>query len=130
MNMKLHPLTLKFYRESSHLEEPFLKDYYQVSVSQIRIFLILGAMFYVAFGALDALLMPQQKFMVWLVRFIVVGPALIGVLLISFSSIFEVFKSAFPVPGLKDMVPVIKMNKNLFRKHYFPEPFQLHCSFK
>jgi len=87
--MKLHPLTLKFTGESAYLEEPFLKDYYKGSLANIRIFLILGGVLYVAFGVLDALLMPKQMFAIWIIRFIVVGPALIGVLLLSFSRIFE-----------------------------------------
>ena len=87
--MTLHPLTLKFSGESSHLEESFLGDYYQLSISTIRIFLILGAVLYGAFGILDALLMPEQKISVWLIRFIVIGPCLVGVLFISFSNTFE-----------------------------------------
>jgi len=52
--MKLHPLTLKFSGESSQLEERFLNDYYEASLSQVRITMILGAILYAAFGALDA----------------------------------------------------------------------------
>jgi diguanylate cyclase (GGDEF)-like protein/PAS domain S-box-containing protein len=94
MNMKLHPVTLKFSGESSHLEEPFLKDYYRISLSQIRIFLILGAMLYVAFGVLDAFLMPEEMLIIWFIRFIVIGPGLAGVLLISFHDIFEKYMQA------------------------------------
>jgi HD-GYP domain-containing protein (c-di-GMP phosphodiesterase class II) len=92
--MKVHPVTLKFSGESSHLEEPFLKDYYEGSLSNIRIFLVLGGLLYVAFGVLDALLMPKQMFSIWLVRLIVVGPALAGVLFLSFSRIFEKYMQA------------------------------------
>jgi diguanylate cyclase (GGDEF)-like protein/PAS domain S-box-containing protein len=87
--MKLHPFTLKFSGESSHLEEPFLEAYYHVSISQVRTFLIVGAVLYLSFGVLDALLMPEQKASVWIIRFFVVGPALTGVLLISFSRQFK-----------------------------------------
>ena len=44
MNMKLHPMTLKFSGESSHLEEPFLKIITKVSLSKSVYFLILGAL--------------------------------------------------------------------------------------
>lgn len=87
--MKLHPLTLKFIEESAFLEEPFLNDYHQSSLSQIRVFLILGAILYGAFGILDAFLMPEQKFSIWFIRFIIIGPCLVGVLLATFSTIFE-----------------------------------------
>lgn len=89
MNMKLNRLTLKFSGESSHLEEPFLKDYYKSSLSHIRLLMILGAFLYAAFGVLDALLMPEKMFDIWFIRFIVIGPGLVGVLLVSFSDVFE-----------------------------------------
>lgn len=82
--MKLHPVTLKFIDESAALEKPFLSDYFQSALPQSRIFLIIGALLYGAFGILDALLMPEQKFAIWLIRFIIIGPCLVGVLLISF----------------------------------------------
>jgi len=87
--MRLHPITLKFIDESAHLEEPFISDYYRSSLSQVRIFLILGAVLYGAFGVLDAVLMPEQKLSIWFIRFIIIGPCLVGVLLASFSEIFE-----------------------------------------
>lgn len=89
MNMNLHPITLRFSGNSSHLEELFLTDYYHSSLSNIRIFLILGAVLYAAFGILDAVLMPEQMFYIWFIRFIVIGPGLAGVLLISFSDVFK-----------------------------------------
>jgi putative nucleotidyltransferase with HDIG domain len=89
VKMNLHPLTLKFTGESAHLEDPFLKDYYQLSLFHIRMFMILGGVLYAAFGVLDALLMPRQMMMIWLIRLIVIGPALVLVLLVSFTNIFE-----------------------------------------
>ena len=89
MKMKLHPLTLKFSGESSKLEESFLKDYYKISLSQIRLFMILGAVLYAAFGVLDALLMPEEEIVMWIIRVIVIGPGLVGVLLLSYSELFE-----------------------------------------
>jgi len=93
--MKLHPLTLKFSDEFSTLEEPFLKDYYKVSITPIRIFLILGAIMYAAFGVLDSMLMPGQRISIWIIRFIIVGPVLIGTLLASSSKSFERYVQPF-----------------------------------
>ena len=87
--MKLNPLTLKFSGEWSQLEAPFQQDYYRVSILPARIFLILGALLYAAFGVLDALLMPEQKISIWLIRFIIVGPVLIGTLAASYFKSFE-----------------------------------------
>jgi PAS domain S-box-containing protein len=89
--MTLNLLTLKFSEESSPLEAPFLRDYYQVSLPQIRIALLLGAFFYAAFGHLDAVLMPEQKSTIWLIRFIIACPVFLGTYLISFTRFFERF---------------------------------------
>jgi len=104
MNMNLHPITLKFSDKSSYLEELFLSNYYHSSLANIRTFLILGAVLYAAFGILDAVLMPEQMFNIWFIRFMVIGPGLAGVLLISFTDIFKkhmqaVLAFAFLVAG-------------------------------
>lgn len=87
--LKLHPLTLKFIGEWADLEEPFLNDYYKSSLVHIRLMMVLGGILYAAFGVLDALLMPQYMFTIWVIRLIIIGPALILVLLISFTNIFK-----------------------------------------
>jgi extracellular factor (EF) 3-hydroxypalmitic acid methyl ester biosynthesis protein len=93
--MKLHPLTLKFSGESSKLEEPFLSYYYRMSLPQIRRFLVLGALLYGFFGILDALLMPEQKYTLWFIRFVIVCPVLLGTLRASFSKSFERYIQPF-----------------------------------
>lgn len=87
--LKLHPLTLKFMGEWAYLEKPFLRDYYKSSVTQIRLMMILGSALYVAFGVLDAVLMPKHVFSIWMIRFLVVGPGLALVLGLSSTRLFE-----------------------------------------
>ena len=87
--MKLNMLTLKFSGNLSKLEAPFQSDYYRVSLLPIRISLVLGMLFYAAFGILDAVLMPEQKYTIWFIRFVIVCPALVGTLLASFLKSFE-----------------------------------------
>jgi two-component system cell cycle sensor histidine kinase/response regulator CckA len=87
--MKLDLLTLKFSGNSSKLEAPFLSDYYWASLPHIRISLILGTLFYAAFGFLDALLMPEQKSTLWFIRYVIVCPVLFGTLLASYLKSFE-----------------------------------------
>jgi len=87
--MNLNLLTLKFSGDSSTLEEPFLSDYCRGSLWHIRISMVLGALLYAAFGSLDAVLMPEQKSTAWLIRFVIVCPALLGTLLTSFTKSFE-----------------------------------------
>jgi diguanylate cyclase (GGDEF)-like protein/PAS domain S-box-containing protein len=88
MDMKLHPITLKFAGESSSLEEPFRLHYFRESLFQLRIVLILGALLYLVFGILDAVLMPQHKHAIWFVRFMVVY-VILGTFLATFSKNFE-----------------------------------------
>ena len=87
--MKLNLLTLKFAGNSSKLEAPFLSDYYRVSLLPIRISLVLGSLLYASFGILDAVLMPEQKYTIWFIRFGIVCPVLFATLLASFSKSFE-----------------------------------------
>jgi diguanylate cyclase (GGDEF)-like protein/PAS domain S-box-containing protein len=88
--MKLHPLTLKFSGESSKFEAPFLSDYYRGTLAHIRMSLILCALLYASFASLDAQRMPEQKYTTtWLIRFVIVCPALFVTLLASFSKSFE-----------------------------------------
>ena len=87
--MTLNLLTLKFSGVASPFEAPFLRDYYEVSLPQIRIAALLAAVFYAAFGHLDAVLMPEQKSTIWLIRFIIACPVFLGTFLISYSRFFE-----------------------------------------
>ncbi len=66
--MKLHPLTLKFDGDSSHLETLFQKDHFRASLPRNRAAMIVEALFYSGFGLLDYLLMPENKGMTWLIR--------------------------------------------------------------
>ncbi|PKN20869.1 MAG: hypothetical protein CVU71_03570 [Deltaproteobacteria bacterium HGW-Deltaproteobacteria-6] len=87
--MNLHLLTLKFSGDSADLEKPFQREYFRASLPHNRAALIIGLLFYSAFGILDLLLMPEHKSTIWLIRFAVVGPALIGTFLLSFSRSFQ-----------------------------------------
>lgn len=89
--MKLNPVTLKFSGESALLEKPFLDDYEQSSLAQVRLMMIIGAVLYGAFGALDAFLMPEQKFSIWAIRIFIIGPVLLLFLLLSFTSFFRTY---------------------------------------
>ena len=83
--MKLNRLTLRFSGESSHLEEPFLEDYYRSSIPHIRTMMVLGGILYAIFGILDAFFMPEQMFFVWIIRLMIAGPGLVCILLMSFT---------------------------------------------
>lgn len=94
-NMKLRLLTLKFTGDSADLEAPFQREYFRTSLPYNRIFFIIGVIFYSAFGILDALIMPEEKNTIWLIRFAIVDPIVIAVFLISFAKGFE--RYAYPL---------------------------------
>lgn len=97
--MKLNLLTLKFSGDCSHLEKPFETRNFQDSLSQNRAALIIGAVFYSGFAILDMLVMPEEKYTAWLIRFAVVDPVILGIFLFSFSRSFEKYADAFMTFG-------------------------------
>jgi len=87
--MKLSPVTLRFSGECASLEKPFLDYYYQSSLAQVRVMMIVGAVLYAAFGALDAFLMPEQKLSIWVIRLVIIGPVLGFFLLLTMTPFFK-----------------------------------------
>lgn len=92
--MKVHLLTLKFSGDSSNIEAPFQGEYFRASLPHNRAALVVGALFYTAFGILDYLIMPENKSTPWLIRFAVVDPLIAITFLLSFSKSFERFGNA------------------------------------
>jgi PAS domain S-box-containing protein len=86
--IKANLLTLSFPEE---LEQDFLDDYFEKSLRHVRIALLLGFFFYGVFGILDAWLVPNVKQALWLIRYAIVFPFLLGALLFSYSNHFKKF---------------------------------------
>ncbi|MBE9547438.1 MAG: hypothetical protein IMF10_08095 [Proteobacteria bacterium] len=84
--MELDPLTLSF---PGDIEGTFLDDFFKNSLRQVRLSLFAGILFYGFFGILDATLVPEMKGALWLIRFAVVCPCLLGVILFSFLPHFK-----------------------------------------
>lgn len=82
----IHDLKLKFI---DSLEEDFLEDYFERSIVIMRIALILAIILYTTFGILDILIVPKTKYIVWLIRYAVVVPMIVGTLFMSFYSMFK-----------------------------------------
>ena len=85
-DMKIHPLTLSFEPE---LEKKFRDDYYINSLRMVRISLLAGMFLYGFFGLLDAELIPQMKVHLWVIRFGIVWPFLLGVIVFSYTKPFK-----------------------------------------
>jgi signal transduction histidine kinase/ActR/RegA family two-component response regulator len=84
--MEVNPLTLSFQNE---LESPFLDSYYKNSLSLVRFSLICGIIIYAFFGVLDAQLVPDMKEKLWMIRFAIVCPILLAIILFSYSFHFK-----------------------------------------
>ena len=79
--MDLNPITLAF---PGDLEEKFLADYYKNSMILIRVSLLVGIFLYGFFSILDAQLVPEVKDKLWFIRFTIVLPSFLVVILLSY----------------------------------------------
>ncbi len=87
--MEKIPLDRLRLRFPDELEQEFLDEYYRKSLTQLRLGIIVGAALYALFGLLDVWIFPDVKTKTWFVRYAVVLPACITVLLFSLSPIFK-----------------------------------------
>jgi signal transduction histidine kinase/ActR/RegA family two-component response regulator len=81
--LSLNPLTLSF---SGELEQAYLDDFFNKALKQVRMILLMGIFF---FGILDAKLLPGSKSTLWFIRYAIVTPSIISVIVFSFSSQFK-----------------------------------------
>lgn len=88
---KLNSLTLAFSGKIKHYEKAFQEDYFKQSLNPMRFSLILSTFFFAIFALLDALLLPELKNMFWFIRFGIISPLLLGVIVFSFNTHFKKF---------------------------------------
>jgi class 3 adenylate cyclase len=82
---RLDYATLRFLDEPA-VEWGFLDDYYRRSINQMRIAIVLAIVITAAFGLRDAWITPAVKDKLWFVRYALMCPFFLAVLLFSFSS--------------------------------------------
>ena len=70
-------ISLQFKGEYAYLEEEFVREYLRKSAKVVRYTFIIGLIFYSLFGVLDALIVPAQKYELWMIRYGFVVPFLI-----------------------------------------------------
>ena len=83
------PIDKYLLRFPDALEKDFRDDYFNKSLHQLRLGIILGTIVYALFGILDAWITPEAKMQAWFVRFAIVIPACLSVLVFSFSPHFK-----------------------------------------
>lgn len=82
--MHLNWFSLRFTGPSAMLEEPFLRDHVIRTLLHVRIALLMGTLMYSLFGTLDALVLPLHKHAAWLIRYVLVCPAILATLAVTF----------------------------------------------
>ena len=89
VEMELKSLTLSYTSSHKHIEEGFLDDYSGKSLQRVRFTLFLWILFYALFGILDNEIMPEIKDTLWLIRYAVICPFIIGMFCFSFFPAFK-----------------------------------------
>ncbi len=87
MEFKYNKFTLAF--SDSETEKRFHESYRESSLFQIRLAMVAGFMLYALFGFLDAALVPEQKQILWFIRYAIVCPLIAGLFLFSFTNVFK-----------------------------------------
>jgi len=121
---KPNPFTLAFSGEESELEHHFLLEYSSKSLNQLRFALFSALIIYSLFGILDVALIPDFKNKFWTIRYLIITPVLLSLLIFSFSNYFKrimqlvsavlVIVSAFGIMGVMWLAPTDLSN------YYFP----------
>jgi signal transduction histidine kinase/CheY-like chemotaxis protein len=88
---KLNRLTLAFSGGIRQYEGEFMQDYYKHSLIPMRFSLVLSLFFFGIFAFLDALLLPELKNLFWFIRFGIISPLLVAVIIFSFNASFKKF---------------------------------------
>jgi len=103
------------------LEEAFRDDYYDKSLNQLRIAIVLGTALYALFGILDAVIFPEVKSQTLFVRLVIVCPLCILALLFSYSRHFKHYMQAtiflavlFAGAGIVALMVIVRSPINYF----------------
>jgi len=109
---KLNKVTLAFSGEIRKYEKAFRNDYFIRSLNPMRFSLILSVFFFGIFAFLDALLLPELRNIFWFIRFGIITPALVAVIVFSITPAFKKFMQpvlalTMYVTGLSIIVMII-----------------------
>ena len=86
VSFKINWLTLSF---SGDLEKAFRDNYFLNSLWHVRIAFLMGGFLYGFFGFLDAWMVPDAKYKLWFIRYVIFVPYGIGIFLFSFTHHFK-----------------------------------------
>jgi len=83
---RMHPLTLSF---DAPLEGEFQREYFDSTLAVVRLAIVLAVFLYSVFGFLDALIVPEQRNALWVIRFAIVVPATLAALAFTYTPAFR-----------------------------------------
>src|SRR6185369_11664797 len=84
----LYPYADKL-RFPDDIEEQFREDYYVNTVSVTRLAMVLGIVLYSVFGILDIYAMPVSKYIIWIIRYGIIDPLFVILLIVSYDRRFK-----------------------------------------
>lgn len=121
LRMQINPLTLSFEGE---LEAQFQEDYYHSSLPLLRMSFLLGAVYYAIFAFLDALVLPEARVALAMVRFLFVCPIILTIFSLSYTKNFRAWWQTGAViatmaSGL-GIVIMTSITSDLGKQHYYP----------
>ncbi len=82
---QMNLVTLSFHQE---FEKKFRREYFRKSLKYVRKSMLLAIFFYGLFGILDALIVPEIKEQIWVIRYAVFVPYVFLMFLFSFTGYF------------------------------------------
>ncbi len=90
-DMNMNPITLGF---QDDLETEFVNNQYKKTIIQVRLSFFLAVFLYGFFGVLDLQLLNEVRTVMWLIRFSVIVPIGLLVLVASYGKDFEKYRDA------------------------------------
>jgi len=102
----------KYLRFHDELEANFLEDYFQKSILQVRVAILIAVAAYGGLYFLDFRIAPEIVYETFLIRFVFVIPVLVAVLILSYYEHFKKYKQMYLSIGsiVAGLGPVIMMS--------------------
>jgi signal transduction histidine kinase/ActR/RegA family two-component response regulator len=108
--MTLNRVTLAFKGDAAQLEEPFLRQFTHNSLRQVRFAALFGIIFYASFGLLDYVIAPELKTHYWIVRYGIVSPTGLVLVLLTYTALFKrIMQPAIAIAVLVGAAGIIYM---------------------
>ena len=87
--VRMHPLTLRF---DGAREAEFTDEYFERTLIQVRMALLLALGLYTVFGVLDTWTAPAERDRLWFIRYVVVGPVVLASVAFTYSPLFRRYR--------------------------------------